>query len=106
MIMPISPIDFISIAPKSQEVSQLQAGHEDRQAQANEMVNTHYQQQVEHDSRQTVQKSNADNEKYRYDAKEKGNNSYQNKKNKKKNENKEKESQEEPIKLSSFDVRF
>ncbi len=63
--MPISPIDFITIAPKSQEVSHVQAGHEDRQAQANAMVNTQFQQQVEQNSRQTVQKANADNEKYR-----------------------------------------
>lgn len=100
--MPISPIDFISIAPKSQEVSHVQAGHDARQAQANAAVNMQFQQQVEHNSRQTVQKANADNEKYRYDAKEKGNNSEQNKK-KKKNAGKQGGQQEKP---QHFDMKF
>lgn len=100
--MPISPIDFISIAPKSQEVSHVQAGHEVRQEQANAAVNVQFQQQVEHNSRQTVQKANADNEKYRYDAKEKGNNSGQNRK-KKKNNGKSGENREKP---QHFDMKF
>lgn len=100
--MPISPIDFISIAPKSQEVSHVQSGHEARQEQANAAVNVQFQQQVEHNSRQTVQKANADNEKYRYDAKEKGNNSGQNRK-KKKNSGKSGENKEKP---QHFDMKF
>lgn len=100
--MPISPIDFISIVPKSQEVSHVQAGHDARQSQANAAVNMQFQQQVEHNSRQTVQKANADNEKYRYDAKEKGNNSGQNKR-KKKNAGKQGEEQEKP---RHFDMKF
>lgn len=104
--MPISPIDFITIAPKSQEVSHVQAGHENRQAQANEMVNTQFQQHVEQSSRQTVQKANADNEKYRYDAKEKGNNSGQNKKKKKNSGDSNKKEQEKAGRPRHFDMKF
>jgi len=103
MAMPISPIDFISIAPRSQDIAQQQAGQGDRVAHANEAVSVQYQQQVEHNSRQTVQKSNADNNRYRYDAKEKGNNSYQGKGGKKKKKDGEKEQKPEP---GSFDVKF
>ena len=104
--MPISPIDFISIAPKSQEASQIQAGQGDRQAQANAMVGTQFQQHVERNSRQTIQKSNADNDEYRYDAREKGNNSYQNRKKKKDSRKNGGEKDEKQIKLSNFDIRF
>ena len=104
--MPISPIDFISIVPKSQEASHIQAGQEDRQAQANAMVSTQFQQHVEKNSRQTVQKFNADNDEYRYDAREKGNNSYQNRKKKKDSGKNGGEKDQEQIKLSSFDIRF
>lgn len=104
--MPISPIDFVTIAPKSQEVSHVQAGHEDRQAQANAMVNTQFQQHVEQNSRQTVQKANADNEKYRYDAKEKGNNSGQNKKKKKNAGASNKKEQGNVNKPRHFDMKF
>lgn len=104
--MPISPIDFITIAPKSQEASHVQAGHESRQAQANAMVNTQFQQHVEQNSRQAVQKANADNEKYRYDAKEKGNNSEQNKKKKKNTKNSDKKEQEKTERPRHFDMKF
>lgn len=98
--MPISPIDFISIAPKSQEVSHVQAGHDVRQEQANVAVHTQFQQQVEHNSRQTVRKANADHEEYRYDAKEKGNHSGQRRK---KNAGKQGEKQKAP---KHFDMKF
>lgn len=104
--MPISPIDFITIAPKSQEASQVHAGHEDRMTHANEAVSTQFQNQVEHNSRQTIQKANADREEYRYDAKEKGNNSFQNRQRKKKQNSNEKKEQKETIKLSNFDMKF
>ena len=104
--MPISPIDFITIAPKSQEVSHVQAGHEDRQAQANAMVNTQFQQHVMQNSRQTVQKANADNEKYRYDAKEKGNNSGQSRKKKKNAEDADKKEREKEDRPRHFDMKF
>lgn len=105
--MPISPIDFFSIPPRSQDVAHHQAGQNDRAASANETINVNYQQQVEHNSRQTVQKNNAaDNDQYRYDAKEKGNESYKGKGGKKKKKEEEQKKGEKPIQTSKFDIRF
>lgn len=85
--MPITPIEIASMAPKSQEVTHYK--HQESQKPLNEqiVINQQLNNNIKHDSRQTVKTLKGENKEYRYDAKEKGSNSYSgSKKNKKKKE--------------------
>jgi hypothetical protein len=87
--MPITPIEIATMAPKSQEASLYK--HQESQKPLNEQIaigqqiNNH----IKHDSQQTVKTIKSDNKEYRYDAKEKGNNSYSESKRDKKKKEKE-----------------
>ncbi len=83
--MPITPIEIVTMAPKSQEASQYK--HQESQKPLNEQIVLGQQlnDNIKHDSRQTVKTIKSENKEYLYDAKEKGNTSYSgNKQNKKK----------------------
>lgn len=85
--MPIRPIDIISMPNRSQEASQVHQEANQRNQQAQSQLNAIYNKDIKHNSQQTVKTTKSENNEYRYDAKEKGNNSYQgNKKGKKKKE--------------------
>jgi hypothetical protein len=74
--MPITPIEIASMAPKSQEVSVYK--HHDTQKPVNEQIQISHQfnNEIKHNLNQTVKTVKSENNEYRYDAKEKGNNSY------------------------------
>lgn len=103
--MAIRPIDIAMIPPKTQEVSQVQNAVNQRQSHAQEQLGVQYNQNIKHNSQQTVKTKKSENNEYRYDAKEKGNNSHSgNKKKGKKQDKKEKD--DKPIGLSNLDIRI
>jgi len=74
--MPIRPIDIVTMAPKSQEVSTYK--QQEVQKPMNEQMHLHNQfnNEIRHNQQQTTKTVKAENTEYRYDAKEKGSNSY------------------------------
>lgn len=81
--MSIRPIDIITIAPKSQEAANQQLGEQHRLQQNQSNMENSFQQHIKQSTEQVVQYTPSENSPYRYDAKEKGNGSYQDTKNKK-----------------------
>ncbi|MDF2951111.1 MAG: hypothetical protein K0S18_694 [Anaerocolumna sp.] len=106
--MPIKPIDIVTMAPKSQEVSHFK--HQESQKTLNEQaqLSNQFNSQIKHNNQQAVKTLKGDNQEYRYDAKEKGNNSYnQNKDKKKKDKNDNSEPQSNAkISPGSFDIKI
>jgi hypothetical protein len=103
--MPITPIEVVTMAPKSQEASVFK--HQEVQKTFNDQAifNSEFKQEIQHNNNQTVKTSKGENKEYRYDAKEKGNNSYMGKKQKKKQ--KENESDKKGnIQSGSIDIRI
>ncbi len=76
ILMPITPIEIASMAPKSQEASLYK--HQESQRPLNEqmVIGQQFNNHIKHDSKQTVKTIKSENKEYLYDAKEKGSTSY------------------------------
>lgn len=87
--MSITPIEMISIPTKSQEASLVKSIEHQKPTNEQLTFGAKFQQEIKHQSEKTVATTKGDNPEYRYDAKEKGNHSFnqqqkkQNKKDKK-----------------------
>lgn len=102
--MPIRPIDIITMAPKSQEVTSYKHAEDQKPIREQLQINQNFQQTVEHNSQKTVAMSGGDALNFTYDAKEKGNNEYQ-KKNKKITP-KKREASKDGTKQTGIDIRI
>ena len=85
--MSIRPIDIATVAPKSQEASQVQFNDLRGREHVGTNINHEFHKTEQHDRHRTVQATKGESKEYRYDAKEGGSNSYHGKKQKKKDEN-------------------
>ncbi|MGN6711774.1 hypothetical protein [Anaerocolumna jejuensis] len=103
--MPITPIEVASMAPKSQEVSNYK--HQESQKPINDQILIHdkLSHEVKQNSQQAVKTAKGENKEYRYDAKEKGNNSYSGSGSKKKKKEESKE-EKNKMKSGSIDIRI
>ncbi len=63
-------IDYITMPPKSQEVSQIQHSEQVKNQQANQELASQFQQQVKQNSEQTVRRAKPENKEFRYNEKE------------------------------------
>lgn len=104
--MAITPIERALIPPKSQEASQFQHAHLQKQAHAQEQLGVQYNNTLQHNSQQTVKMTKSENNEYRYDAKEKGNGQFSGKKQGKKKNGQEETEKDKEIRISSFDMRI
>lgn len=101
--MPISRLDIISMAPKSQEVTQYKQGEVSKTFAEQVQIQAGFKKEIEHNNRQSVKSTKSENKQQRFDAKEKGSNSYEYQRGKKqKNEVEDKTE----IKLSKFDIKI
>ena len=104
--MPITPIEIAAMAPKSQEASLYK--HQESQKPLNDQIvigqqiNNH----IKHNSQQTVETIKSENKEYRYDAKEKGNNSYSGSKEKKKKKNNKGAAPKDKFRSGSIDIKI
>lgn len=57
-------IDYVTMPPKSQEVSQIQHGDQVRYEQSQQEVASQVQQQVQKNSHQTIRRTKAENDEY------------------------------------------
>lgn len=104
--MPIRPIDIYTMAPKSQEASQIKQFESAKALHEQEQLSSSFKQVVEHKSQQTTKSEKGENKDYRYDAKEKGNNSYSGGEKKKKKKEEKLHEKEKGIQTSSFDMKI
>jgi hypothetical protein len=103
--MPIKPIDIISMPNRTQAVTEIQQEANQRHQQADSQINMSFSKQLKQNSQQPVQTTKSENKEYRYDAKEKGNNTSYNGNSKKKKQKDEKEEKLE-IGTSKFDIKI
>lgn len=103
--MSIRPIDMITIAPKSQEVSQVHYNEMRGREHAENAVSQNFRRTEEHNNQRTVESAKSETDNYRFDAKEGSGNSYNhNKKNKKQNKKKEDNNCPKSPYSSGFDI--
>ncbi|HKL79834.1 MAG TPA: hypothetical protein VJ888_05290 [Mobilitalea sp.] len=103
--MPIRPIEIM----KSQEASQLKHLESNRTHHDQQQLGKSFVNQIQAESSKTTQLNKTENNEFRYDAKEKGQNSYSGSGSKKQDNKDEKnevnkEDNQEPKKPGSFDV--
>ena len=72
--MPIRPIDVFTMPPKSQETSQLQKSNMDRATNGEYVANQQFQDKVNRNMQKTVHAKDKEENGFRFDAKEKGQN--------------------------------
>lgn len=87
--MPITRMDIMTMAPKTNEATNYKVNENQKPSNEQFAMQAGMEKKIDHNTKQTVRKANADNPEYRYDAKEKGNNQYsgqQKKKSKQKEE--------------------
>lgn len=99
--MPINPIDIM----RTQEASTIRHMENTRIQHAQEQISKNFQTIVEQKQNKPKEATKSENSEYRYDAKEKGNNSYYsaNSDTKKKKEEEKKDSKQS-LKSGGFDV--
>ena len=83
--MSIRPIDIITIAPKSQEVSQVHYNEMRGREHAENTVSQNFQRTEEHNSQRTIESAKSETNNYNFDAKDGSGNSYKGHNSKKKN---------------------
>lgn len=104
--MPINPIDVFTMSPKSQETSQFQKNHMDRAVNVDFVENQQFQEKVNRNMQKTVHAKDKEEKGFRFDAKEKGQNKYQDNR-RKRNKKEQSESEKSPypsVSGSSFDI--
>lgn len=107
--MSITPIEIATMAPKSQEVSVFKQHESQRPMNEQAQISHQLNNQIQHNNQQTVKAAKSDNPEYRYDAKEKGNNSYAGTNQKKKQSEKDKgksRDTKDTLRPGSIDIRI
>lgn len=103
--MSITPIEIAAMAPKSQEVSLYKQHESQRPINEQAQISGQIKNETRHNSLQPVKTSKSENKEYRYDAKEKGNNSYAGSKQKKK-QNEEEAAPKDNFRSGSIDIKI
>lgn len=104
--MSIRPIDIVTIAPKSQEASHLQANSIRGREQVTVNAENVFVRNEAKNQQRTIQATKSENKEYRYDAKDGNGRGYQGNNKKKKNDDTKKDEQKkikDPF-SSGFDV--
>lgn len=101
--MSIRPIDVVMMPPKSQEVSNQQQGDSHRLVHAQEQANVHFNKEIKHNTKKTVETKKNQKQDKKFDAKEKGNGTYSQQRRKQQGDQKETE-KESVIKRGNFDI--
>jgi hypothetical protein len=107
--MSITPIEIATMAPKSQEVSIHKVQESQKPMNDQALLSKQFNNEIMHNNSQTVKTIKSDNKEYRYDAKEKGNNSFTNSnpQKKKKDDSKDKEAvPKDNFRSGSIDIKI
>ncbi len=98
--MPIRPIEIM----KSQEASQLKHVESHRNQQEQAQISRSFQNLITTESSRPTQTSKGENKQFRYDAKEKGQNSYSGNPGKKHGKQEEEKTAKKPEKTGGIDI--
>lgn len=100
-------IDYITMPPKSQEVSQIQHSEHVKSDQAQQEAASQFQQMVKQGSEQTIRRAKPENKEFRYEDKDKnGRGKKGRQKRKGKGDGGEEEEQtDQPLGTSRFDMK-
>lgn len=104
--MAITPVEMISMAPKSQEASFMKHNEVQKPTVEQQQIAAKMNSEIRHNSNQAVPTNKSLNPEFRYDAKEKGNNSYDGKGKKQKKKDSEKEKQQNAPSFGRIDIRL
>lgn len=63
-------IDYVTMPPKSQEVSQIQHGEQVKYEQSQQEVASQFQQQIQHNAKQTIRRAKPENKEFQYEEKD------------------------------------
>ena len=100
-------IDYITMPPKSQEVSQIQHGEQVKYDQANQQMASQFQQMVRQGSEQAVRREKAENKEFRYGEKDRNGKGKKGKRQKKGNgDGQEEQEQNSPLRQRGFDMKI
>lgn len=98
--MSIGPLDIL----KTQEATQVKHMEGQRAQHAQEQISRNFQTLVHEEHQKPNQTTKTDNNEYRYDAKEKGNNQFYEQSGKKKDRKEEKKESKQPPKSGGIDI--
>lgn len=100
-------IDYITMPPKSQEVSQIQHSEHVKSDQAQQEVASQFQQMVKQGSEQTVRRAKPENKEFRYEDKERTGRGKKKRQQRRGKEggNEEAEQKDSPLGTSRFDMK-
>lgn len=104
--MAIGPIEMTGIVTRSQDISLFKQNEDNKPMIDQSNILNNVQKKVQDQNQQVNQADNAEYHEYRYDAKEKGNGSYQDNKNKNKKDKKKTDGIVTEKKTGGFDIRI
>lgn len=105
--MSIRPVEFNGMIQRTQDVGNIKQGEDNKAAMQQQNIQIQQQKQEDGLTHQVQQAGEKENEGYRYDAKEKGNGTYED--NKKKKQKKEKKQDGKVVlkgQSSGFDIKI
>ena len=96
--------DYVTMPPKSQEMSQIQTNEINRMNQENQQLAAQFQEQVKHSSEKTIRREKAQNEELKNDEERRNRQRKKKKNSNGKGENSSQEEKEEGVK--HFDMKI
>ncbi len=104
--MAISPIENNGAISRAQDYATLKQNQDNKGMTDQFNFQSQFSKEIKNHLKQVHNANDADNAEYRYDAKEKGNNAYQNNQNKNKNDKKKKKIYGELKSTSNIDIKI
>lgn len=102
--MPITRLDMVSMAPKTQEAGTYKQQEMQHTTNQQQTIAGTVQQQARQNETQTVRSNKTENEEQKYDARERGKGAYGGSAGKKKEQEKKEEKQRMKMRGSTFDI--
>ena len=104
--MALGPIEMNVVVTRSQDISLFKQNEDNKPVIDQSNIQVNMQKKVQDQNQQVKQADNAEYHQYRYDAKEKGNGSYQENKNRNKKDKKKSDGTVTEKRTASFDIRI
>lgn len=104
--MAIGPIEMTGMVTRSQDISLFKQNEDNKPMIDQSNIQVSVQKKAQDQNQQVTQADNAEYHEYRYDAKEKGNGSYQDNRNKNKKNKKEEDGKVVIKQTAGFDMRI
>ncbi len=104
--MAISPVELLSMAPKSQEASFVKQHEVQKPIHEQVQISEKVSQEVKHNAESVIKTGKTDNPEYRYDTNQRGNNPFFRQQNKKQKKEEKKDEKQKKPSGSTIDIRI